>query len=64
MDPQTMRLPMVSPKGLLFDYAETLIEEVHVDLHAGNEWMLSRACYIPAGVTLHDVTERASQVST
>jgi hypothetical protein len=29
-------------KGLLLDYGGTLVEEVSVDLRAGNEWMRRR----------------------
>jgi hypothetical protein len=32
----------MGPQGLLFDYGGTLVEEVRVDLQAGNEWLLSR----------------------
>src|SRR5712691_11809483 len=51
------------PQGLLFDYGGTLVEEVSVDLRAGNEWLLSRASCRPAHVTLEDVLERASRVT-
>jgi HAD superfamily hydrolase (TIGR01509 family) len=51
------------PQGLLFDYGGTLVEEVSVDFRAGNEWLLSRASYRPARVTLEDVLERASRVT-
>lgn len=52
-----------TPEGLLFDYGGTLVEEVSVDLRAGNEWLLSRASYRPPHVTLGDVVERASRVA-
>ena len=52
-----------TPKGLLFDYGGTLAEEVSVDLRAGNEWLLSRASYRPAHITLADVMERATLVT-
>ena len=53
----------MTPRGLLFDYGGTLVEEVSVDLRAGNEWLLSRASDRPAHVTLDDVMERAARVS-
>ena len=31
------------PNGLLVDYGGTLVEEVGVDVRAGNEWLLARA---------------------
>jgi putative hydrolase of the HAD superfamily len=49
---------------LLFDYGNTLVEEVGVDLRAGNEWLLSRAAHVPDGVTLSDVLQRAVRVAT
>jgi putative hydrolase of the HAD superfamily len=51
------------PKGLLFDYGGTLVEEVSVDLRAGNEWLLSRAAFRPAHITMADVLERAARVA-
>ena len=53
----------MSPQGLLLDYGGTLVEEVSVDLRAGNEWLLARASYRPADVSLEDVLERASRVT-
>jgi FMN phosphatase YigB (HAD superfamily) len=50
-------------QGLLFDYGGTLVEEVSVDPRAGNEWLLSRASYRPAHVTLEQVLARASRVT-
>lgn len=50
-------------QGLLFDYGNTLIDEVGVDIRAGNEWLLTQAAHIPAGVTLEQVLERAARVS-
>jgi len=52
------------PQGLLFDYGGTLVEEVSVDLQAGNEWLLSRAAVRPASVSLEQVLARASRVTT
>jgi HAD superfamily hydrolase (TIGR01662 family) len=53
----------MTPKGLLFDYGGTLVEETSVNLRAGNEWLLSRASYKPSHVTLADVLERATRVT-
>ena len=53
----------MTPKGLLFDYGGTLVEEVSVDLRAGNEWLLSRASYRPPHVTIDHVMERATRVA-
>jgi HAD superfamily hydrolase (TIGR01509 family) len=53
----------MTPKGLLFDYGGTLVEEVSVDPRAGHEWLLSRASYRPEHVTLDDVLERAARVT-
>jgi putative hydrolase of the HAD superfamily len=50
-------------RGLLFDYGGTLVEEVGVDLRAGNEWLLSRASYRPPDVTLEQVLERAGRIA-
>jgi HAD superfamily hydrolase (TIGR01662 family) len=52
-----------TPNGLLFDYGNTLVDEVSVDLRAGHEWLLSRASYRPARVTLDDVLTRAARVA-
>ena len=54
---------MPTPRGLLFDYGGTLVEEVSVDLRAGNDWLFSRASYRPPHVTLDDVLERARRVA-
>ena len=51
------------PQGLLLDYGGTLVEDVSVDLRAGNEWLLSRASYRQAHVTVEHVLERASRVA-
>jgi HAD superfamily hydrolase (TIGR01662 family) len=50
------------PRGLLFDYGGTLVEEISVDHRAGNQWLLSRALDRPSHVTLDDVIERARLV--
>ena len=53
----------MTPNGMLFDYGGTLVEEVSVDLRAGNEWLLSRASYRPPHVTIDHVVERAARVA-
>lgn len=55
---------MATPRGLLFDYGGTLVEEVSVDLNAGTEWMLAHASQRPAHVTLEQVIARARTVTT
>lgn len=52
------------PRGLLFDYGGTLVEEVSVDLDAGTAWMLAHASERPAHVTLEQVIARAHIVTT
>lgn len=52
------------PKGLLVDYGGTLVEEVDFDPRAGNELLLARAAYRPEHVSLEQVLERATKVST
>jgi len=54
----------LSPKGILLDYGETLVEEVRVDLRAGNAWLLSQAVDRPADLTLERVMERTSRVAS
>jgi putative hydrolase of the HAD superfamily len=53
----------MTPKGLLFDYGGTLVEELSVDVRAGNEWLLARASYRPPHVTIDHVLERATRVA-
>jgi putative hydrolase of the HAD superfamily len=52
------------PRGLLFDYGGTLVEELSVDMRAGNEWLLAQASERPAHVTLDHVLARARLVTT
>lgn|SRR5262245_4263740 len=63
MDGDSHTRTLSTPKGLLFDYGGTLVDEVSVDLRAGNEWLLSRASYRPAHITLDDVLARVGRVS-
>ncbi|HTS16725.1 MAG TPA: HAD family hydrolase [Verrucomicrobiae bacterium] len=51
------------PKGLLLDYGGTLVEEVGVDLRAGNELMLRHAIGCGETVTIEKIMERAGKVS-
>ena len=50
------------PRGILIDYGGTLVEELGFDVCAGHAWMLAQASYVPAGVTLAEVVERAKRV--
>ena len=49
-------------KGLLFDYGGTLVDEISVDLRAGNAWLLSRAAHRPPSLTLDEVMDRTRRV--
>ena len=53
----------IAPRGLLFDYGGTLVDEVSVNPRAGNEWLLSRASHRPDHLTLEDVLARAARVT-
>ena len=64
MDRDARSRTLSTPTGLLFDYGGTLVEEVRVDLRAGNEWLLSRASYQPSHITVDDVLARAARVSS
>jgi HAD superfamily hydrolase (TIGR01662 family) len=52
----------MTPKGLLFDYGGTLVDEVSVDPRGGHEWLLSRASHRPGHVTIDDVLDRSARV--
>jgi putative hydrolase of the HAD superfamily len=52
------------PKGLLLDYGGTLVEEVEFDPRAGNELLLARAAYRPQHISLEQVLERTTKIST
>ncbi|HKG95387.1 MAG TPA: HAD family hydrolase [Gemmatimonadaceae bacterium] len=54
---------LTPPKGLLFDFGGTLVEEVGVDVRAANEMLLARAVHRPAHATIEAVLERANRVS-
>jgi HAD superfamily hydrolase (TIGR01662 family) len=52
-----------APRGLLFDYGDTLAEEAGFDVRAGNEWLLSRASHRPPHVSIEEVLARADRVT-
>jgi putative hydrolase of the HAD superfamily len=56
-------VPTNPPRGLLFDYGGTLVEEVSVDLRAGTEWMLALAAHRPSAARLDAVLERADRIT-
>jgi HAD superfamily hydrolase (TIGR01509 family) len=47
---------------MLLDYGGTLVEELGFDARAAHAWMLAQASYVPAGVTVDLVVERAKRV--
>ena len=51
------------PKGLLFDFGGTLVEEVAYDVRAGTEALLARAVYLPPHVHPEHVLDRVNRVS-
>lgn len=54
---------MTAPRGILVDYGGTLVEEVAIDVRAGNEWLLSHASHVPPHVTIDHVLERATRIA-
>jgi len=50
------------PRGLLFDYGGTLVEEVAFDARAGNAALLSHAVQ-PTRASLDEIVERADRIS-
>ena len=50
------------PRGLLFDYGGTLVEEVRFDTRQATEWLLTHASLAP-GVTIDHVMARAQRIS-
>lgn len=52
-----------TPRGMLFDYGGTLVEEVRVDLRAGSEWVFAQASHRPPLVTFEQVLERTRRVT-
>jgi putative hydrolase of the HAD superfamily len=55
--------PLRGVRGMLFDYGGTLVEELHVDVRAGNEWLLAQAAHCPPQITLEHVLQRAERVT-
>ncbi|MFO0549665.1 MAG: HAD family hydrolase [Polyangiaceae bacterium] len=51
------------PRGLLFDFGGTLVEELGKDVRAAQEWLLSQAAHVPENVTLDDVLARATRIT-
>ena len=51
------------PRGLLFDYGGTLVEEVGFDHAAGMAYLRRRAAHWPAEVTVEDVMQRAARIT-
>lgn len=52
-----------TPRGLLFDYGGTLVEEVRFDTRQATDWLLRHATLAP-GVTVADVVQRAQRISS
>jgi HAD superfamily hydrolase (TIGR01662 family) len=52
------------PRALLFDYGGTLVDEVDVDMRAGNEWLFAQATERPSHITFDEVLDRARLVTT
>lgn len=55
---------MTRPRGILFDYGQTLVVEAGYDPHAGAAALLAHAAYVAPGATLDAVTERARRVTS
>jgi hypothetical protein len=43
-----------APRAVLFDYGDTLVEELGFDAGAGMEWLLSKASHRPEDLTADD----------
>jgi putative hydrolase of the HAD superfamily len=54
---------MRQPRGLLFDYGGTLVEEVAFNTNAGIEWLLTQATTKPTAASRDRVRDRADRVS-
>ena len=54
---------MKRPRGILFDFGGTLIEEVGYDPHTGTAALLATAAHVPPAVTLDVAVARARRVS-
>ncbi|HEU4431666.1 MAG TPA: HAD family hydrolase [Myxococcota bacterium] len=57
-----MRSPLQAPRGFLFDWGDTLVEELREDRAAGVAWLFGQAAHVPSGVALADVLARAERV--
>jgi putative hydrolase of the HAD superfamily len=55
---------MKRPRGLLFDYGGTLVEEVAFDTRAGIDWLLTRAVNRPGPADVQRILQRADRVAT
>lgn len=55
---------MKRPRGLLFDYGGTLVEEVTFNTRAGIDWLLTRAVNTPSVDDVERVLNRAERVTT
>ena len=55
-------IALTRPRGLLFDYGGTLVEEREYDAVAGIELLLSHATHRPPDATLDAVLARADRV--
>lgn len=55
---------MRRPRGLLFDYGGTLVEEVTFNTRAGLDWLLSRAINAHSAADVERVVKRAERVTT
>jgi putative hydrolase of the HAD superfamily len=55
---------MKRPRGLLFDYGGTLVEEVGFDMPAAVDWLLTHAVSAPTAVDLERIRERTERVTT
>ena len=52
----------VRPRGLLFDYGGTLVEEVAFDVHAGMDVLLANVAHRPPNVSSASILERVDRV--
>lgn len=55
--------PITRPRGILFDYGGTLVEEVAFDTRAGINWLLARSINRPSPADVERILARAERVS-